>query len=413
MLQSLFTRLESIPDPSTSDTQVQEIIRNIVLTAHKLTVEIDLSEALHTFSGDPNLKKHLPEAVGKLGRYYSAASELVCAARDKTYRLFQNIQVESFQITVPASIQKAHYKVHAEIQLLFFYELHPDRPRPRTICSSKSACYLCNLFFQLHGGFSVPRTHGKLYEKWILPDWLSVPSERRGDLASLATQLQAALENKIRLVLRSKKSLCYYPNESILLPRAHWPSSSALSSKLTPNSSTLMPMLRPSNPPVQVGLSHGTNLALIPPKTPLEPCPAAGSDLDTSIASRTIVPVGGAENTPGSDNISSITIGYTELPYSKSIILTTPTLHLQLNKLSLTLDFVKVISGHLSIMTIRDDSIRDKEIQVIDIKDIPTTTELILSCPQGSNEIKIQLQSTWKEIICVVFVWDGPLISTI
>ncbi|KAH7303693.1 hypothetical protein BKA65DRAFT_225964 [Rhexocercosporidium sp. MPI-PUGE-AT-0058] len=149
-----------------------------------------LSAALQTFSGDPNLKKYLPEAIGKLGRYYSAPTELVCAARDRECRVFQRVLVEPFRIEVPVSIPEANCKIHAEIQLLFLYELHPGRPQPRVICSSKSACYLCNLFFHLYGGFHVPRTHGRLYDKWILPHWLDIPVERHLNLAVISTQLR-------------------------------------------------------------------------------------------------------------------------------------------------------------------------------------------------------------------------------
>ncbi|EPE34262.1 hypothetical protein GLAREA_07275 [Glarea lozoyensis ATCC 20868] len=409
-LQSLFTRLESIPHLSAGDIQVQEVVQNIVYTAHKLTEEIDLSEVIYTFTGDPSLKKYLPEAVGKLGRYYSAVLELVCAARDKACQMFQKIHVEPFQVAIPASVLEPLYKVHAEIQLLFFYELDPDRPRPRIICSSKSACYLCNLFFQIHGGFSVPRTHGRLYMKWILPDWLNVPTQRRGELGSLATQLQAVLENKIRIVSKSKKSICYHPNESILLPRGHWPSSSAVSSKMTLNPLASTSTLRPSQPFAQPGLSNSTNLPLTPPRTPFQSCAAARSDLDT-IASRTIELTDYAGNTPSWENISLIDIGYSELPYSQFIVLTTPLLHLQLNELSLTLDFARVTSGHLSIEPVREDSARNKEVHVIDVKDIPTTTELTLDCPRGSNKLTIQLQSARKEFVCIKFVWDGPVIE--
>ncbi|OCT49038.1 hypothetical protein CLCR_04631 [Cladophialophora carrionii] len=61
-------------------------------------------------------------------------------------------------------------KVHAEIQLLFHYEINPTTKRPRVICSSKNACFLCELFIRLHGKFFVERTHGVLYPKWTLPD---------------------------------------------------------------------------------------------------------------------------------------------------------------------------------------------------------------------------------------------------
>ncbi|KAH6718710.1 hypothetical protein BKA61DRAFT_570770 [Leptodontidium sp. MPI-SDFR-AT-0119] len=57
---------------------------------------------------EPSLKAYLPEAIGKLGRYYSAASELVCAARHRDCRLFESIEVEPFQIPMPAFLSMSH-----------------------------------------------------------------------------------------------------------------------------------------------------------------------------------------------------------------------------------------------------------------------------------------------------------------
>ena len=136
--------------------------------------------------------------------------------------LFQSIQVEPLQVPMPASVQDA--KVHTEIQLLFFYELHPDRPRPRIICSSKRACYLCNLFFQLHGGFQVPRTHGRLYEKWTIPNWLDTPADRHESLGVISTRLKTILKGRIQRQSegkKKKKKHYEHPNESVLLPASH------------------------------------------------------------------------------------------------------------------------------------------------------------------------------------------------
>jgi len=47
---------------------------------------------------EPTLKQYLPEAISKLAGYYSATFKLVCAARDKTCCVFQNVRVEPFQI---------------------------------------------------------------------------------------------------------------------------------------------------------------------------------------------------------------------------------------------------------------------------------------------------------------------------
>ena len=410
VLQSLFNTLETISKSSSSDIEKQEIVRDITLAAHELAVAIDLKEALRTYLGDPNLKNHLPEAIGKLGRYYSASSELVSAARDKRCHVFHDIHVESVQIRVTASVGEVNCKVHAEIQLLFWYELHPDRPRPRVICSSKSACYLCNLFFQLHGGFAVPRTHGKLYPRWVLPYWLQFPAQRQVELRSLATQLKAVLDNRILIASRSAKGPCYHPNESVLHHHAIWPSSSALSGQLTPqpSTSTSTSTLRPKTPSIQDiiltdEIPPGFELPLTPPKTPPE---------------RRSLPAGNSKSTIGTvtlkesvgkpavlSKVSLISIEYSELPYSQSITLLTPSLHLQLNNLSLTLDFVKVVSGHLCVTQMVNNSTKSMKSQTVHVEDISTTEDFQIRCPQGSNELEIQIQSSQKDIFVVAFVW--------
>jgi hypothetical protein len=60
-------------------------------------------------------------------------------------------------------------EIYAEIQILYHYEMHRVKIRPRVICSSKSACFLCGLFIMLHGKFYLARTHGRVYEQWRLP----------------------------------------------------------------------------------------------------------------------------------------------------------------------------------------------------------------------------------------------------
>ena len=81
-LQRLFARLESISNPGVEIVEVEGVVAlvgGIVKQIHALSSTTDLSLALRTSMIDPTLKAYLPEAVGKLGRYYSATSELVCA----------------------------------------------------------------------------------------------------------------------------------------------------------------------------------------------------------------------------------------------------------------------------------------------------------------------------------------------
>lgn len=73
----------------------------IARQAHELSVTSSLSKALHSSSIlNPSLKDHLPEALGKLGRYYAAAFELVYAVRDRQCRAFLVVRIEACQIQV-------------------------------------------------------------------------------------------------------------------------------------------------------------------------------------------------------------------------------------------------------------------------------------------------------------------------
>lgn len=106
------------------------------------------------------------------------------------------------------------------------------------------------------------------------------------------------------------------------------------------------------------------------------------------------------------DGISLITIGHKELPYSQLIALTTPLLHLKLEKLSLEFEFCQVSSCRLLVAQVDDVIVLCKKDRVVNIDDIPTTTELHLSClPHGSNELTFHLQSAGKGIVCISLVW--------
>ena len=379
-LGALFVRLESISDKSTNTAEMQQVLEEIIRKAHDFPAS-DLIIALRDVPEDPSLKNHLPNAIGKLGRYFSVSCELVCAARDTTCSIFHNIQVQPYKIEMPAPIRDVGYKVHAEIQLLFFYEAHPNLPRPRIICSSKSACYLCNLFFRLHGSFQVPRTHGRLYDKWTLPDWVDIPLERRSSLGVIATNLGAEIDNRFRVISKAKKRPCYHPNESVLLPPVQYPSSSALSSStrfpggsgLTQDVSTapnLLSRLRPTS---------STNTELMDPTA-----------------------VKGAEAIP--NHVSHVNIRDGDLPYTHLVTEATRSLFLRLENLSLVVDFVTGVSGHLLIT--RPEDVKATEFRVVTVENIPITEELQIDCPQDTNKLHVSFQISSKAIIYVTFVWD-------
>lgn len=111
-------------------------------------------------------------------------------------------------------------KIHAEIQLLFHYEQQAQiKLRPRVICSSKNACFLCNAFIRLHNQFYTPKTHGKLYPSWTLPDLttLSLGRSKIEELRELYRQFNTLIEEKIISCLETKTLVHMYDNESRIL----------------------------------------------------------------------------------------------------------------------------------------------------------------------------------------------------
>lgn len=91
-------------------------------------------------------------------------------------------------------------RLHPEIQLLIYYELHPTASPPRMISSSKNSCYLCKLFFKFHGKFAVPRSHGHMDDDWKWPApvrQLRAADARVGNLDYLLPAFMAAVEERI------------------------------------------------------------------------------------------------------------------------------------------------------------------------------------------------------------------------
>lgn len=102
-------------------------------------------------------------------------------------------------------------KIHAEVQLVLYCDTHSLKPYPRVVCSSKAACYLCNMFLTLHGKTHMPKQHGKLYPGWRFPVF---PGS-----TTLEQRFVSALEQHVRtstrtLFKRKARTMYACPNES-------------------------------------------------------------------------------------------------------------------------------------------------------------------------------------------------------
>ena len=280
-LNDAFDKFETtydLGDPNIS----QERLVNILTQAYEFDVE-SLRVALQSSSMiDPNLKIFLPQAISKLGRYYCVACDLTDAARSSHYTIFRRVKVKVLEEPVldvrsitkglldfdgtleringppdqrqadrynsrSLSLARTKYharisnsltpwKIHAEMQLLFFYEHNADIPSPRFLCSSKSACYLCDLFVKSHSKFRVPRTHGRLYDRWILPEWSTHQSLSSQRIQSTVERFNCTIEGKILQAINIGRPSFHHPNESVVHVREPWSSNSTLPVLETPQS---------------------------------------------------------------------------------------------------------------------------------------------------------------------------------
>lgn len=269
-----FSKLETMEGPQARSHEADKFILPILRSSDSLIMQYRLSDILRSIPQAENSfpeerKRSLVEVIRKLGLYIKLGPTLLRFAR--RFRIFRKITVRCISIksTLPNGIQASvgeqlpqgllyqylqdpssvrgkgiaqlssriksnlvetqanlrqkslcKKKIHAEIQLLFYYEQEPrTKQRPRVICSSKNACFLCNAFLHLHNQFYTPRTHGKLYSSWTLPNLsaLSLTGSRIKELRRLYINFNTVIEEKIISNLETRSSAQIYNSESMIL----------------------------------------------------------------------------------------------------------------------------------------------------------------------------------------------------
>ncbi|RDW56603.1 hypothetical protein BP5796_13068 [Coleophoma crateriformis] len=402
-MQDLFQELEDMPTVRTQSSRPHAIstIKKIVIATSELTEAPHFSSALDECNLEPSLKTKIIDTIGKISRYHSASSELVSAARSKQCRIFEKIQVKSGRIFKPASSQIAG-RIHAEIQLLFFYEQHPELQMPRYICASKSACYLCNLFFTLHGSAHVPRTHGKLYPQWVLPYWLKVPADRQKHLSFVLERFTAYLDSKISNLSPDDRRRAS-ANESVVHMPKSWPSTS-ISAQSDLSADTIRPSQSDPDPQSQhQSPASSTTQGHSKPSSTRAPLPASPLRNETFSPSA-------ADASPAT--ASMVTIEEQELPYSKSVHLRNAEMHFRILNLDLTFDFCRAYHGRLSVKKVLTSVKSQAGFVAVDVEKIPYIDEYKVPCPKGSNELHLFLEGNRKELVEISLVWMSVDVGT-
>jgi hypothetical protein len=156
--------------------------------------------------------------VNSIGHYWGACVALSKLAR--RYSIFSKITLECllpFQPVysrVPDVGKPIPCHVHAEVQVLIFYELKKEMNTsiPSVIGTSKAACYLCDLFIKHHSRFLVTKTHGRIHPQWTVPDLKEFSTDSVKSLRRTIT----LVDQEIAVAKKRTAKWRPYPKESWL-----------------------------------------------------------------------------------------------------------------------------------------------------------------------------------------------------
>ena len=218
-LSTLVELLKSINN-STQSSQV-DVLKHIVQQSYTISRQ-GAGKSLERRLQGLNLSQSVTEGrevleIDKLSKYLEICDDLIRASgKPKTRDLFRNLKLEvceSYPGAQPPGASASCF-VHGEVQLVLFYETAKNLKRPRAIGSSKSACFLCDLFIRKHGGFGMSHAHMKLYPKWRIPEILTWADQQQ-------IQRFRGIMKAMELEMRSLLKLKFYHTNTVMESRAH------------------------------------------------------------------------------------------------------------------------------------------------------------------------------------------------
>lgn len=199
----------------------QDLLKAMILKSCEVSNQGN-SKSLESYLRDLRIPEHIYNSrevaeIDKISKYFTICNDLIRLGRQtRTREHCKDIRLETctaFPESWPQGPDGPKCHVHGEVQLIIFYERYPRALPPRAIGSSKSACFLCDLFIKKHDRFGVSYSHMKLYPKWTIPDEPWMDSQLQTRLKSMVK----AMSNDIKMLLRKKT----YHLNTAMESRAH------------------------------------------------------------------------------------------------------------------------------------------------------------------------------------------------
>ena len=214
-----------------------ETIKRVVGEAFRLTVDgISLPDRLERagFSASRMDTRDIRE-INKVANYWRICHSLAHLSR--AYRpLFSKMNLATIEPFAPSVRQGSSKRrhVHAEIQIIIYYERVVPPNNSRIIGASKEACFLCDSFIKAHGLFCVSRAHRQIFSQWTIPDLAEYNTEALERLQRALATVHRDVATALNQARDNHKFRRHPLQSAINLHRLHIPTPSVTTIRSTP-----------------------------------------------------------------------------------------------------------------------------------------------------------------------------------
>jgi hypothetical protein len=326
--------------------------------------------------------------VDKLSRYYGLCKDISRIATYQQYRyLFRRIEVApliSYPGMRPPGTSKKCF-VHAEVQLILFYEQNPRDTYPRAIGCSKSACFLCDLLIQELGKYQISFTHRRLYPQWTIPDTPWMTSEQVKGFREITNSMICEIRTLKRMLKHQQSS-----RRGRGIYKASVRESRVVLPLLSGSTITQMSKRRGSRIFTPIGMSQSNSTL---------------STQTVSSARSTGI------NKPISRGSTDLSLSLTgrDLPFQRFIHSEITNILLFLGDISIIFEFMAISAGNLYVKQIEgEQGAEGGNIVRFPVMTIPDSEEIRVSCSKTSNCVEFQLQYA-DSVFGIEFIWGAEI----
>ncbi|TID25409.1 hypothetical protein E2P81_ATG04508 [Venturia nashicola] len=161
-------------------------LENVESEEGKVNALVDLVKRCFSFTIDGrSLQERLEKAgygkktfssrpfreINKTAAYWRICCNLATFARSHSKYFLSStlVPIQHYNPSTRPGMEAERF-IHAEVQVITYYEIANLPLWPRALGTSKKACFLCYEFIRCHGCLKVSKSHGIVFSRWAVPD---------------------------------------------------------------------------------------------------------------------------------------------------------------------------------------------------------------------------------------------------